>query len=163
MTATSFKPAADGVDPAKVPFKTLPTGAKLPMIGLGTFGSDAVTGEQIAEAVVGAAAVGYRHFDYASVYGNEHLLGHSFRKIVSGGVRREDLWITSKLWNDKHAGKDVILSCEKSLKDLHLDYLDLYRTKYDNGHQGCMDGEQSERHLAGDSSRCLWRPQPQRG
>jgi diketogulonate reductase-like aldo/keto reductase len=126
MSATTFKPAADGVDPAHVPFKTLPNGDKIPVIGLGTFGSDAVTGDQIANAVLGAAAGGYRHFDCASVYGNEDLIGHSFKKIMAGGIKREELWITSKLWNDKHAEKDVIPSCEKSLKDLQLDYLDLY-------------------------------------
>src|SRR5476649_1239085 len=107
--------ATQGVDPAKVPTKTLPTGAKIPVIGLGTFGSDAVTGDQIAEAVVGAAAVGYRHFDCASVYGNEHLIGHSLKKIMAGGIKREELWVTWKLWNDKHAEKDVIPSCKKSL------------------------------------------------
>jgi alcohol dehydrogenase (NADP+) len=122
----SFIHAPNGVDPAKVPFKVLYTGARVPAIGLGTFGSDKVSGEQIAEAVLGAASVGYRHFDCAAVYGNEHLIGHSLRKILKGGVPREELWITSKLWNDKHAEEDVIPAFEKSLKDLQLDYLDLY-------------------------------------
>ncbi len=125
MTAT-FATASDGLDPARVPHKVLPSGAKMPVVGLGTFGSDHVTGQQIADAVYDAATLGYRHFDCASVYGNEHLIGHSLQKIQNGGVRREDLWITSKLWNDKHAEKDVIASCEKSLRDLQLDYLDLY-------------------------------------
>lgn len=98
----------------------------MPAIGLGTFGSDSVTGEQVAEAVLGAAAVGYRHFDCASVYGNEHLIGTSLEKIIAGGVPREELWINSKVWNDKHAPADVVASCRKTLKDLRLDYLDLY-------------------------------------
>jgi len=121
-----FFPDPEGIDPKQVPVKTLPSGAKIPVIGLGTFGSDHVTGQQIADAVLDAARLGYRHFDCASVYGNEHLIGHSFRKIMDGGVRREELWITSKLWNDKHAEEDVIASCKKSLADLQLDYLDLY-------------------------------------
>ena len=118
--------ASDGIDPASVPHKVLPSGAKIPVVGLGTFGSDHVTGQQIADAVCDAATLGYRHFDCASVYGNEDLIGHSLQKIQRGGVKREELWITSKLWNDKHAEKDVISSCEKSLRDLQLDYLDLY-------------------------------------
>ncbi|HEX4141158.1 MAG TPA: aldo/keto reductase [Candidatus Methylacidiphilales bacterium] len=125
MTAT-FAPASDGIDPALVPSKVLPSGAKIPVVGLGTFGSDHVTGQQIANAVYDAATLGYRHFDCASVYGNEDLIGHSFQKLLRGGVKREELWITSKLWNDKHAEKHVIASCEKSLRDLQLDYLDLY-------------------------------------
>lgn len=118
--------APDGIDPASVPHKVLPSGSKIPVVGLGTFGSDHVTGQQIADAVCEAASLGYRHFDCASVYGNEDLIGHSLQKILRGGVKREELWITSKLWNDKHAEKDVIPSCEKSLRDLQLDYLDLY-------------------------------------
>ena len=117
QTATpSFVPAPDGVDPAKVPFRVLHTGARIPGIGLGTFGSDRVSGEQIAEAVLGAAFAGYRHFDCAAVYGNEKLIGHSLQQILKGGVRREELWITSKLWNDKHAEDEVIPAFENSLE-----------------------------------------------
>ncbi|HVM60558.1 MAG TPA: aldo/keto reductase [Verrucomicrobiae bacterium] len=118
-------PDTDRVDPKKVPQRTLCTGARIPVVGLGTFGSDRVSGEQVAEAVVGAAEVGYRHFDCASVYGNENLIGHSFRQILRG-VQRDELWVTSKLWNDRHAPDDVLRSCKKSLADLQLDYLDLY-------------------------------------
>ena len=122
----SFTRAPDGVEPEKVPRKIVYTGARIPAIGLGTFGSDRIPGEQIAEAVLGAASVGYRHFDCAAVYGNENLIGHSLRRILEGGVSREELWVTSKLWNDKHAEQDVIPAFEKSLQDLQLDYLDLY-------------------------------------
>jgi alcohol dehydrogenase (NADP+) len=117
---------ADGVDPELVPARTLYTGARIPAVGLGTFGSDRFSAEAIAEAVQGALLVGYRHIDCASVYGNEHLIGHALRHGMECGIRREDLFITSKLWNDKHAEMDVIPSCEQSLKDLQLDYLDLY-------------------------------------
>lgn len=114
------------VDPKLIPFQTTWTGAKIPVIGLGTFGSDHVSGADIAAAVVGAAEVGYRHFDCAAVYGNEELIGQALATILRSGVPREELWITSKLWNDKHAEQDVIPAFEKTLADLRLDYLDLY-------------------------------------
>ena len=114
----------DPVDPAAVPRRTLYTGATLPSIGLGTFGSDHVTGDQVATAVLDAARLGYRHFDCASVYGNEYLIGPSLAAAMADGVRRDDLWVTSKVWNDRHG--DVAGSCEQSLRDLRLDHLDLY-------------------------------------
>jgi alcohol dehydrogenase (NADP+) len=119
-------PASDGIDPSRVPARLLPGGARIPGLGLGTFGSDHVTGEQVANAVVGAASVGYRHFDCASVYGNEHLVGEALERIVAGGIPRADLWINSKVWNDQHAPAAVAAACRKSLKDLRLNYLDLY-------------------------------------
>ncbi len=122
-----FVIAQDGIDPATVPSRTVFTGAKLPAVGIGTFGSDRFSGEDIANAVKGAISVGYRHIDCAAVYGNEQQIGESFREVFNSGlVKREELWITSKLWNDKHAEEDVIPACRKSLKDLQLDYLDLY-------------------------------------
>lgn len=107
-----------------VPMRTLSTGARIPAIGLGTFGSDRFGSAQVADAVIGAAEVGYRHFDCASVYGNETEIGHSLRTIQRRGVSRKDLWVTSKVWNDAHGR--VIKACEQSLKDLQLEYLDLY-------------------------------------
>jgi len=114
------------LDPTEIPQRKLHTGAKMPAIGLGTFGSDHVTADQVAQAVKGAAAVGYRHFDCASVYGNESEVGAALESIQNNGLQREELWITSKLWNDKHSEEDVIASCRQSLADLRLDYLDLY-------------------------------------
>ena len=122
-----FTLAPDGVDPAKVPTRTLYSGARIPAIGLGTFGSDRFTADQVAAAVRGAIAVGYRHIDCASVYGNEPQIGAVLQEVLdSGAVKREDLWITSKVWNDMHGKGDVLLSCARSLRDLRLDYLDLY-------------------------------------
>lgn len=114
------------VDPAAVPTRRLASGAAMPVIGFGTFGSDHVSPQQVAQAVIGAAEVGYRHFDCAAVYGNEKEIGQCLAHMQHKGIRRQSLWITSKLWNDRHAEKDVIPAFEKSLNDLGLDYLDLY-------------------------------------
>jgi len=112
------------IDPRTIPQRTLYTGAKIPGIGMGTFGSDRFSAEDIACAVRGAAKLGYRLFDGASVYGNEDLIGKVYKEILDSGVKREDLFITSKLWNDQH--DNVIKSCKQTLKDLQLDYLDCY-------------------------------------
>ena len=123
----AFTLATDGVDPKKVPYCVLPTGAKIPVVGLGTFGSDHVSGDAIAAGVRDAIAAGYRHIDCASVYGNEDKIGPVLQEVLASGlVKREELWITSKVWNDMHGDGDVLLSCARTLKDLKLDYLDLY-------------------------------------
>ena len=114
------------IAPEAVPVVILPTGARLPKIGLGTFGNDRYSPNQIAEAVGYALSIGYRHIDCASVYGNEDAIGIVLEQAMRNGILRRDLWITSKLWNDKHAEEDVLPSCEKTLRDLRLDYLDLY-------------------------------------
>lgn len=123
---TPIEISSDAVDPAAVPAFTLPTGAKIPAVGLGTFGSDHIAASEMADAVRTAASLGYRHFDCAAVYANEAEVGEALQDIMAAGVPREDLWITSKLWNDKHAEEDVIPAFRKSLNDLKLDYLDLY-------------------------------------
>ena len=114
------------IDPSSVPQATLASGASMPMIGLGTFGSDHAKPTVIAEMVLTAAAMGYRHFDCASVYGNELEIGAALADIQRGGIPRDDLWITSKVWNDKHRPPDVVASCKQSLTDLRLEHLDLY-------------------------------------
>jgi len=116
--------AADAVSPDLVPRRRLASGAGMPAIGLGTFGSDHVSPETVAAAVYDAVLSGYRHIDCASVYGNEKQIGQRFAELVARGVPREELWITSKVWNNCH--DDVIASCQRSLADLHLEYLDLY-------------------------------------
>lgn len=112
------------IDPNRIPQRTLYTGAKMPAIGMGTFGSDRFSAEEIAKAVKGAAKLGYRLFDGASVYGNEDLIGKVYKEIIADGIKREELFITSKVWNDQH--DNVIEACKKTLKDLQLDYLDCY-------------------------------------
>ena len=116
------------------------------MVGLGTFGSDNYTPAQVAEAVIGAAEVGYRHFDCASVYGNEDVVGPSLQTIMQRGIPREELWITSKVWNDRH--DDVLASCRQSLADLQLDYLDLYLVHwpFPNSHGKGVDVHSRDPH-----------------
>ncbi|MDX2152814.1 MAG: aldo/keto reductase [Bryobacteraceae bacterium] len=111
------------IEPGLVPQRRLASGAGMPAIGFGTFGSDRNTPAQIAEAVAGALEVGYRHFDCAAVYGNEKEIG---RVLAATTLRRDEVWITSKLWNDKHAEGDVIPACKQSIADLQSDYLDMY-------------------------------------
>lgn len=108
-----------------IPKLTLYTGSKIPCVGLGTFGSDSVAAETVAATVNKAIHAGYRHIDCASVYGNEREIGNVLAGIFKGGfLRRDDLWITSKVWNDMHG--NVAGSCRQSLNDLQIEYLDLY-------------------------------------
>lgn len=115
----------DRIDPLRVPTQVLSTGDRIPVVGLGTFGSDAVTAATVANTVRDAIHFGYRHIDCASVYGNEREIGQVLEELLQGGVvKRRELWITSKVWNDMH--DRVIASCKQSLSDLRLDDLDLY-------------------------------------
>ncbi len=132
------------IDPNKVPKRTLATGEQIPCIGMGTFGSDRFTAEQISNAVAGAIRCGYRMFDCASVYGNEDQIGQVFADAFNEGVvKREELFIASKVWNDMHWQGDVLLSLAKTLKDLRLDYLDAYfvHWPFPNYHAPGCDGD----------------------
>ncbi len=102
----------------------LASGASIPAIGLGTWqGSNA----ELSEAVKCAINVGYRHIDAAAVYVNEIGVGQGVKEILAQKkIKREDLFITSKLWNSYHLPKDVLPALKSSLSDLQLNYLDLY-------------------------------------
>ena len=97
---------------------------KMPSLGLGTWLSE--PGE-VYNAVKTAIKEGYRHIDCASIYGNEKEVGRALNECFADGtVKRDEMWITSKLWCNAHSKEDVLPAIKQSLKDLQLDYLDLY-------------------------------------
>lgn len=97
---------------------------RMPVVGLGLW---KITPEEMPRVVSDALESGYRHLDCACDYGNEAQAGAAIRKAFGDGiVRREEVWITSKLWNTYHAAEHVRPAVERSLRDLGLDYLDLY-------------------------------------
>jgi len=103
---------------------TFDNGDTLPMLGLGTWKSE--PGE-VYNAVKNAIEAGYRHIDCAHIYGNEDEIGKALSDVFAAGtVTREELWITSKLWNSDHAPEDVQPALETTLRNLQLEYLDLY-------------------------------------
>jgi D-xylose reductase len=97
---------------------------QMPAVGLGLW---KVPKAVCAETVVSAIKAGYRHLDCACDYANEEEVGAGIRAAIDQGlVTREELWITSKLWNTYHAAEHVELACRRTLSDLGLDYVDLY-------------------------------------
>ncbi len=97
---------------------------QMPSVGLGLW---KIEREQVAHVVRQAIQLGYRHLDSAADYGNELEVGHGIKQALDEGLcKREELWITSKLWNTFHAAEHVEQACDKTLADLGVEYLDLY-------------------------------------
>jgi len=100
------------------------TGQLMPSVGLGLWKLDL---DEVADTVYNAIKTGYRHLDSAADYGNEKQVGEGIARAIADGLCcREDLWITSKLWNTFHRQEHVQAACMKSLDDLGIDYFDLY-------------------------------------
>lgn len=96
----------------------------IPKVGFGLW---KIAPENCADAVYNAIKVGYRHLDSACDYGNEIQVGEGIKRAIADGLcTREELWVTSKLWNTFHKREHVELALQKTLDDLQLDYLDLY-------------------------------------
>ncbi|EKM81197.1 hypothetical protein AGABI1DRAFT_112884 [Agaricus bisporus var. burnettii JB137-S8] len=102
---------------------TLSNGAKMPRIGLGTWQSKP---HEVENAVEIAVRNGYRHLDLAMIYQNQDEVGRALKKVIPSVVKREELFITSKLWNNAHQPDQVENQLDETLKQLGLDYLDLY-------------------------------------
>ena len=113
-----------------VPALSFRDGGTIPQLGYGVFKVDP---EVAADVTAQALEAGYRHIDTAKIYGNEEGVG---RAIADSGIAREDLFVTTKLWNDAHAFDDAIAACEASLERLGLDYVDLYLVHWAVPEQG---------------------------
>ncbi len=105
----------------------LHNGVKIPCVGFGTY--QAQNGEMAVSAVKAAIALGYRHIDTAAGYGNEESVGIA---VKQSGVRREDIFITSKLQNTEHGYENTMKAFEQTMKNLDIDYLDLYLIHWPN-------------------------------
>jgi D-xylose reductase len=100
------------------------TGQLMPAVGLGLWKLDL---DEVADTIYNAIKTGYRHLDSAADYGNEKQVGEGIARAIADGLcRREDLWVTSKLWNTFHRQEHVQAACKKSLADLGIEYFDLY-------------------------------------
>nr|ATJ44496.1 aldehyde reductase 1 [Helicoverpa armigera] len=109
----------------KAPTKVLNDGNKIPTLALGTFGFEDIP--KMRSAVNYAIEAGYRHIDTAALYDNEQEIGKGISDVLKKGlVKREELFVTTKLWNDKHARDQVVPALRESLAKLGLDYVDLY-------------------------------------
>jgi len=106
---------------------TLSNGVKIPVIGFGTW--QAKDGDIAESSVLAALEAGYRHIDTAAIYGNEESVGRAIKK---SGIPREELFITTKLWNDAHGYEEAKAALDKSLERLDLDYIDLYLIHWPN-------------------------------
>lgn len=124
-----------------IPSHTLSNGLKMPSVGLGTYKEE--NEEVLVAAIKAALDAGYRHFDCAYVYCNEHIVGKALREAIeqsNGSLKREDLFITSKCWNTFHSKEAVAAHLDSCLKKFGFDYLDLFLMHWPMGFREGEEG-----------------------
>ncbi|MBQ3669861.1 MAG: aldo/keto reductase [Treponema sp.] len=110
---------------------TLSNGVEIPCVGFGTWQSE--NGAEAYNAVFHALSAGYRHIDTATAYGNEESVGSAISDFLkSSGVKRDEIFVTTKLWNRDHGYERTKAAIDASLKNLKVDYLDLYLVHWPN-------------------------------
>ena len=105
----------------EIPNQKLNTGAKIPVMGFGTYKLQA--GEEVENAVMWAIEAGYRLIDTAKIYGTETGVGKAIKK---SGIPRQDIFVTTKLWNEDQGYQTTLRAIDESLQKLGLEYVDLY-------------------------------------
>lgn len=150
MSSIELDPKIEPIDPGSVSQIELPDGSLMPQAAMGTFHSDNPDlKENMEDIIVEAIRLGYRHLDCARAYQNEEVVGKAIDKAIKKGlVRREDLFVLTKLWNKTMSKDEVIPAAEESLRKLGLDYVDMYvvHWPWPNHHEPGASGDSVNEH-----------------
>lgn len=132
LSANEFK-AFSSPSALNTQYIVLNDGNRIPVMGLGTWSAQ---GQEVKNAVKAAIRYGYRHIDTATNYKNEELVGEAIEECIQENfIKREELFITTKLWNNSHSKSAVSKAIQESLRALKLDYLDLYLIHWPTGYK----------------------------
>lgn len=158
MMQKAIVPVVTGLDPRG---RVLRSGRSVPLVGLGTFGSDRYGPDEVADAVRDGIQLGYRLLDCAAVYGNEAQIGAVLESALRD-IPRSEFFVMSKIWNDAHEPEDAVASVRRTLQDLRLDQLDavFVHWPFPNSHAPHADTDARDAHAVPyDHERfmALWR------
>ncbi len=127
----------------------LNNGVKIPVLGLGTLHA---TGDALHHAILWALDAGYRHLDTAKAYGNEREVGRAIKRC---GLPREEIFLTTKLWNEDHGYANTLAAFDRSLKALDVDFVDLYLVHWPVAGRRVETWKAMERILAEGKARTI--------
>jgi aldehyde reductase len=121
----------------KIPSLRLSSGYQIPLVGLGTFKTENEP-DKLTNAIKEAVKCGYRHFDCAFAYQNEQVVGKALEEALKeNNLKRQDIFVTTKLWNTFHSKEKALEAIDMQLKNLNLDYIDLYLVHWPMGYAVC--------------------------